>query len=166
MIEECWKPIKEFPNYSVSSHGRIRSELSERILSINQNQYGLAYVGLVRKGIQFHRSVPLLVARAFKPRKFGAFDTPINLDGDRMNNHLDNLEWRPRWFAVKYHQQFRHPQLHRIFDPIEDVKTGEITENSLECAKRYGLLELDVVLSISNCTYVWPTYQVFQIVID
>jgi hypothetical protein len=45
-----------------------------------------------------------------------------------------------------------------------DLKTGEISENSFDCAQRYGLLEQDLVLSILNRTYVWPTYQEFGIV--
>jgi hypothetical protein len=43
------------------------------------------------------------------------------------------------------------------------LKTREVSENSLQCAQRYGLLEQDLVLSILNRTYVWPTYQEFGI---
>lgn len=160
---EEWEPIEFFPEYSVSSYGRVRSDKSGRILSLNKNQYGLVQVGLMRDGVQWHRSVPLLVAKAFLLPEAGPFDTPINLDGDRHNNNVDNLVWRPRWFAIRYNQQFRHPPIHHIDRPIEDLKTGEISENSRECAKRYGLLEGDLVLSILNRTYVWPTYQEFGV---
>jgi hypothetical protein len=119
---------------------------------------------MMQDGEQKHRSVPRLVIHAFKePHRYEAFDTPINLDGDRHNNHVDNLEWRPRWFAVKYNRQFIIPYHHPIDFPIEDIRTGEVTDNSLECCKRYGLLEEDLVLSILNRTYVWPTYQEFRI---
>ena len=116
------------------------------------------------EGIQRHRSVPLLVAKAFLPELPGPFDTPINLDGDRHNNQVDNLVWRPRWFAIKYNQQFRYPYENPIEALIMDLKTYEISENSFECAKRYGLLEKDLVVSILSRTYVWPTYQQFGIV--
>lgn len=163
MVEK-WRPVYLFPGYSVSDHGRVRTDKTGRILALNLNQYGLVQVGLMRDGVQYHRSVPLLVARAFLPRETGPFDTPINLDGDRNNNHVDNLVWRPRWFAIKYNQQFRQPYENPIFSRIIDTKTGEISENSIECAKRYGLLEQDLVLSILNRTYVWPTYQEFGLV--
>jgi hypothetical protein len=117
----------------------------------------------MRNGQQYHRSVPLLVAKAFVPEVRGPFDTPINLDWDRHNNRADNLVWRPRWFAIKYNQQVRYPYKNSIKFPIIDLKSGEISENSRECAKRYGLLEDDLVLSILNRTYVWPTYQEFGI---
>jgi hypothetical protein len=45
-----------------------------------------------------------------------------------------------------------------------DDRTHEISINSFECAKRYGLLEQDLVLSIMARTYVWPTYQRFVII--
>lgn len=166
MNHEEWRPIELFPDYEVSNHGRIRTNKSGRILQVNVNQYGLVQVGLMRDGVQRHRSVPLLVAKAFLSEPGGPFDTPINLDGDRYNNRLENLTWRPRWFAIRYNRQFRYPYENHISLPIEDIKTGEVSENSLECAKQYGLLESDVVLSIMNHTYVWPTYQEFRVLED
>jgi len=162
MTEE-WRPIDHFPGYSVSTFGRVRTDKTGWFLALNVNQYGVYQVGLMRDGTQYHRSVPLLVAKAFLEPISGPFDTPINLDGDRSNNHVDNLAWRPRWFAIKYNRQFRYPYDNPIPTHIIDLKTGEISENSFECAKRYGLLEKDIVLSIMNRTYVWPTYQEFAV---
>ncbi len=162
-MRERWEPIENFDEYSVSNFGRVRSNKTERILSVYANQSGLVQVGLMYEGRQKHRSVPLLVARAFIPQPSPPFDTPINLDGDRFNNHVYNLAWRPRWFAIKYNQQFKYPTIEPIDAPLQDMKTGEITDNSIECAKRYGLLERDLVLSCLNNTYVWPTYQQFRI---
>jgi len=172
-MEELWQPIEFFPGYEVSSWGRIRSDKwweDGKILSQSPNQFGVMQVGLMRDNVQHHRSVPLLVAKAFLPPVPGvnrrgkrAYDTPINLDGDRTNNHIDNLVWRPRWFAVKYNRQFRHPFQRPILQPIVELETGEVSKNSFECAKEYGLLEEDLVLSILNRTYVWPTYQFFGI---
>jgi hypothetical protein len=163
-VSENWKSIPNFNNYSVSDWGNVRSDRFDRLLTLSQNQYDVVYVGLVRDGSQYHRSVPLLVANAFIPREFEPYDTPINLNGDRFNNHVNNLVWRPRWFAIKYNQQFKFPYEYPIIYPIEDMKTGEVSQDSFECAKRYGLLEKDLVLSIVNHTYVWPTYQQFRVI--
>ncbi len=158
-MTDQWKTIIEFQDYSVSNLGEIRSNKSGRIMSISPNQFGVVQVGLMRDGVQYHRSVPLLVAKAFIPIRPGPFDTPINLDGDRQNNHVDNLVWRPRWFAIKYNRQFRYPYHNRINSPLVEKKTGEISNNSIDCAVRYGLLEEEIVISILTRTYVWPTYQ-------
>ena len=162
-MAERWVPIDHFPGYSVSDQGRIRADRSGKFLSLNQNQFGVMQVGLMRDGVQRHRSVPLLVARAFVEEPGGAFDTPINLDGDRTNNRAENLLWRPRWFAIKYNQQFNRSNPRRINRALIERKTGAVCRNSLECAKKYGLLEDDLVLSVLNRTYVWPTYQEFRI---
>lgn len=161
---ERWKPIKHFPLYSVSDEGQIRNDHTGRLLSLHENQYGLVCVGLFEDGKQHQRSVPLLVAHAFIPHPRGPFDTPINLDGNRWNNRADNLLWRPRWFAVRYNQQFRIPYAHHIEAPIEDMKTGEVSSDSFTCAIRYGLLEKDIVQSILNRTVTWPTYQEFRVI--
>lgn len=162
-MKENWRKIRSFPGYSVSDWGRIRSDRFDRILALNPNQSGLVYVGMVRDGIQYHRSVPLLVAKAFMPHHSRPFDTPINLDGDRSNNHVFNLEWRPRWFALEYHRQFVFPCQDSIDAPLIDLYTEEICDNSLECAMRYGLLEQDLVEAVFNGTTVWPTHQQFDI---
>lgn len=163
MMNEHWKAIHEFPEYSVSNFGNVCSNKSGRIMSVSPNQFGVVQVGLMKDGVQYHRSVPLLVAKAFIPIKPGPFDTPINLDGDRSNNHVDNLVWRPRWFAIKYNRQFRYSFNGHISRPLVDIKSGEISLNSFECAKRYGLLEEEIVIAIANRTYVWPTYQEFRV---
>ena len=165
-MTEVWKNIEWFSEYSISSFGRVRSNKSGRILSTSPNQFGVVQVGLMKDGTQYHRSVPLLVAKAFLPIKPGPFDTPINLDGDRYNNRLENLLWRPRWFAIKYNRQFRYPSDLHISRPLVDKKTGEVSLNSMECAKTYGLLEEEIVLAITNRTYVWPTYQEFHVLED
>lgn len=164
-MKELWKTIDGFDNYSVSNFGRVRSNWSERILITYANQSGTEQVGLMLNGKQYHRSVSLLVAKAFIPQPSGPFDTPINLDGNRSNNHVDNLVWRPRWFAIKYNKQFKEeiPYEFQINVPIEDMKTGEVTKNSFECAKKYGLLENEIIMGIVNNITVWPTYQKFRV---
>jgi NUMOD4 motif len=165
-VMEEWKSIKNFENYSVSTYGRVRNDNTDRIMALTVNQYGVVCIGMMLDGKQCHRSVPLLVAKAFITQPFEAFDTPINLDGDRHNNHIDNLVWRPRWFAIRYNRQFHEPYRFHIPNRIENISTGEISENSLACAKRYGLLEEDLVLSIFNRTYVWPTYEEFRAIAE
>lgn len=160
---ERWKAIREFPGYSVSDTGLIRSDKSGRILAQSENQYGLVCIGMVKDGVQHHRSVPLLVANAFVPRISEPFNTPINKDGDRHNNNHWNLVWRPRWFAVKYNHQFRRPYHNPITTPIEDIVSGEVWNNSWDAAIYHGFLEEDLVMSILNHTYVWPTYQQFRV---
>lgn len=163
-MEEQWKLIDGFEKYSVSNFGYVRRNSSGRLLAFYPNQYGVVCVGLMSGVKQYNRSVPLLVAKAFLPKVRKPFDTPINLDGDRYNNHITNLMWRPRWFAILYNHQFITPYEYPIDRTIRNIKTGEEYPNSFACAQIYGFLEKDVVLSILNKTYTWPTYEQFEIV--
>lgn len=159
-----WIPIEEFPGYSVSQDGRVKNDDKTRLLTLTRNQLGIIQVGLMRNGVQYKRGVALLVARAFLPPPSPAtFNTPINLDGDRSNNHAENLMWRPRWFAIKYHQQF-HKERRGFNEPIVEINTDEKFPDSWAAATTYGLLDLEIVLATLNRTYVWPTYQEFRLI--
>ena len=160
---ETWRTIPDFPRYSVSDQGRVRNDHTGRILSWSVNQNGVMNVGLMHCGTQFRRSVPLLVAREFVPGGTEIFDTPIHLDGDLLNARANNLTWRPRWFAVKYKQQFTDGYGVLIDRKIRNIKTGEEFPDSFECAKWYGILEWDLEQAIEQRTYVWPLYQQFEV---
>jgi hypothetical protein len=153
---ELWKRINEFPNYSVSNYGQVRNTKLDRVLAKHINGRGISYVRLSTEHKPSSRSLAVLVAHAFiPPHKSEWFDTPINLDGDRQNNHVSNLMWRPRWFAIRYHQQFEA----EVFTYRCDVlltNTGEIFRNLREPAIKYGLLERDIFLGIANREGVWP----------
>lgn len=166
---EEWRVVQGFESYSVSTHGRVRSDIAYKngnsglIIRQSANQRGVAYVGLMKNGIQHKRSVALMVAHAFiltaRPL---SFNTPINLDGDRFNNRVENLLWRPLWFARRYFGQFRHPHA-RIPRPIVEVKSEEVFENSWDAALTHGLLDEEIFAATVDKTYVWPTYQRFEV---
>jgi hypothetical protein len=158
-----WLPVQGFPGYSVNPLGQVRKDSTGRILHIRLNQYGVPYVGLMRDWRQCIRSLPRLVATAFLQTPSEIFDTPINLDGDRTNCSVDNLMWRPRWYAVYYVNQFKEPYFNPINVPIRAIETEEVFDSSLDAGCRYGLLEREVVLSILNKTPAWPTYQTFEL---
>lgn len=168
MVEEEvaveWRPVQGFPGYSVNTLGQVRKDSTGRCLHTRLNQYGVPYIGLMRNDRQCIRSLPRLVAEAFlEPHPNELFDTPINLDGDRTNCRVDNLMWRPRWYAVRYVNQFKERYDNPIFEPIADADTDEEFADSLDAACHFGLLEREVVLSITNNTLTWPTYQRFVV---
>lgn len=162
---EIWRHIPEFPGYSVSDFGRIINEDSGRIMVQRSNYAGVVHVGLTKERIQYRRSVAPLVAEAFIPRlaqNRESFDTPIHLNGDRFDNSVINLMWRPYWFAVKYTKQFRYPPS-GFRTPIEEVISGLQFDTSWVAATMFGLLDREILLATLNRTYVWPTYQKFRV---
>lgn len=162
-MQENWKEIPEFPGYIVSDQGRVRNADYDRPKIPSQNQSGVMHVLLMRNTMQYRRSLAKLVAEAFleAPPRWD-FTTLIHLDGQRSNCSADNLVWRPRWFARRYHRQFE-PGAHRGFDePVVEVHSGETFETSWEAALKYGLLDEEIKIAALNRTYVFPTGQIFR----
>lgn len=163
-VPEDWAEIRDFPTYAVSTCGRVRRELTKRIVAPTKNTRGNWIIGLMDESrMQRKRSLPLLVADAFVPRIEGRddFDTPIHLDGDPDNMHYLNLAWRPLWFARKYKQQFARDTPAYPY-AIEDVETRVFYKDSREAAIIHGLLEQEIRLSMINNTYVFPSGQIFR----
>ena len=165
-----WREVPGFPGYSVSSEGAIRNDTRDSILARVINQQGISYVGLVRDGIQHKRALPLIVAKAFldpPPNPF--FNTPIHLDGNKINTAASNLMWRPKWFAMKYHRQFEYRSQGSIV-AVEEVSTREMFTDIWFAVMAFGLIWLEVYTAAWNFTHqgsswaeVWPTGQQFRL---
>lgn len=159
---EQWVPLLGYPGYSISDQGRVRNDKRDRVLTIVRLPSNYVYVGLVKDGVQVNRSLSKLVGETFLPKPTKpTFTTPIHFDGDLTNCCVDNLDWRPRWFAIKHTQQFRK-DLPDYPKPVREIKTGDVFDNSWAAVFRYGLLYMDLILSIFNKTYVFPTMQRYE----
>ena len=159
--KEWWVELIEYPGYAVSDRGRVMNTNTDLIKHPSKNQQGILMVNFSIRTKQYVRSVALLVAEQFVSRADvpDHFDTPIHLDGNRENCRADNLMWRPRWFAVKYHQQFSKEERKNRYGFqkfIRCVDTGEIFPNSWEAAIKYGLLDFDIFMKTVNGETVFP----------
>lgn len=164
-MELEWLEIDGFPGYAICNDGTIINNRRDLEKTPYVNQQGIPSVLFMRNGEQCRRGIAKLVATHFlntPPRD--TFDTPINLDGNRMNNRADNLAWRPRWFAVQYHAQLKRPTRFRLNGQLHLLDTNEEYDDIRACAMQYGLLEKDIVLSAQNRTVVFPTWHSFQII--
>lgn len=97
---EEWKEIADFEGlYLISSFGRVKSIINNKILTPCIVRANGLVVGLMRNGKVEKRQVSRLVAAAFIPNPD---NKPCidHIDGDRANNHADNL----RWVTVKENQ--------------------------------------------------------------
>jgi hypothetical protein len=152
MEQWIWLDEIGFPLYEISNEGRVRNINTRKIVSPLTNQSGIVQVNLYTpSGKRQGFSVARLVADQFGLERLReTYDTITYLDGDRTNVKLDNLVWRPRWFAIKYHKQIDRPGLRF---PIILTQTGEVFAKPMDAAMKYGLIEIDVVMSITNSGY-------------
>lgn len=158
-------PIEDFWDYYITREGEVINTLTWKTMTLSPTAVGELTVGLTKDGVQYRRSVKVLVARAFVEGETGVFDTPIQLDGDRNNLRADNIVWRPRWFAWKYSNQFvdgpdNFPEWYYA-GPVLDVVEGIKYETILDASVANGLLCRDVLFSCNNQSRVFPTAQVF-----
>lgn len=90
MNVEEWREILGFPEYAVSSIGRVRKSGGQLVRVYDSQGYQNVGLGRVpaRKIVGIHR----LVAQAFIPNPLGKPEVN-HLDGDKRNNAVQNLEW-------------------------------------------------------------------------
>ena len=89
---EVWKSTI-YDDYEVSSLGRVRNVITHKVLStFDKNRLGYIRVNLYNNGKKKRYFIHRLVAEAFLPKKQGK-DFVNHKDGNKQNNHLDNLEW-------------------------------------------------------------------------
>jgi len=89
-----WKEyIKD--NYEVSEVGLVRSIKANRqttVLKTRIDRYGYEIVTLWVAGKALTRKIHRVVAEAFIPNP-NNLETVNHLDGDKLNNNVENLEW-------------------------------------------------------------------------
>lgn len=145
-MQEEWKQIIidgiEY-NYLISTHGRVFSLKTQKILKNRDTSKGYYRVALGIDGKTQEFLVHRLVAYTFIPN-----DDPVNkievnhIDENPKNNHVTNLEWCTSKYNVNYgkrtERQIRtYTEKHSR--PIRCVETGEEFKNVSEVGKKHGL---------------------------
>lgn len=90
---EEWKEIQGTNGkYEVSTFGRIKSNITNKILKTYVNSAGYVLATFPIDGVKKRRQVHRLVASAFIPNADGK---PFinHIDANRVNNRVENLEW-------------------------------------------------------------------------
>ncbi len=109
-MTEIFKTIDGFPDYEISNYGRVRTKsryiryvhsrtkkelfrLSEhRDLKLYKNVHGYLFCQLRIDKKSFNKVIHRLVANNFLKKAEG-LNTVNHIDGNKINNFVDNLEW-------------------------------------------------------------------------
>jgi len=108
--EEIWKEVEGYEGYyEVSNLGNVRSYSNRaggvtkypKILKIDKANTGYGCVALTRNRKVKRTPVHRLVAKAFIPNP-NNYPCVNHKDENRLNNHVDNLEWCTHLYNVRY----------------------------------------------------------------
>lgn len=165
-MEEQWKKINNIPttNYSVSNFGRVRNDATNRIL----RQYATTtskrwYVKIKKKSYNVAR----LVGFAF-------LDKPIDknyinhIDGDKLNNMINNLEWVSRSENEKhaFANHLKTPTRGELsgmakltYRQVEEIRqkycTGDKTKYSIrKLAREYDVGKTTILCIVQRKTWI------------
>jgi hypothetical protein len=136
--KEVWKDIEGYKGiYQVSSWGNVKSldridsrgwKRKERTIKKQKTFDGYLHVGLYKNGIETKFRVHRLVAEAFISNRKSEVN---HIDGDKTNNHVNNLEW------VSHDENMKHAS-----------KMGVMKSSRLGQAKLTGK---DIIFIRENC---------------
>lgn len=166
MIEE-WRDFQDYPDlFEVSNKGRVRNKSTGRILSQHVHKTGYCLIATKIGGrngscktFRVHREV----AKAFISNDK---DLPIinHKDGDKTNNHIDNLEWCsyshnsshayklglavPR--SQKKNQKLNLDQVNYV---LENFKPRDKTNGARALGRKYGVDKSVIIKLIENSGY-------------
>jgi len=131
-IMKKWKQITGFEQFEVSNYGEIRNIKTYKIRKpfIDKPKYTvitLYEVGGINKSKRVHR----LVAEAFVPNPENK-DQVNHIDGNRLNNRADNLEWVTRAENVS------HAVKNNLYAQGEDTNKAKLTEDDVNTIRAIG----------------------------
>lgn len=163
-MPERWAELDEFPDYAISDLGNVANIKTGMPRRTSINQQGIVKISMYKGRELCTRSVAPMVAEHFVEGETPLFNTPIHLDGDRLNCAASNLMWRPRWFAVQYHRQFDIDEFHAMDVHIEEFETGKEFYSVKDACIHFGLHYNDVYRSYVHGVRTPLTQQEFYLV--
>lgn len=140
-MTEKWVAVKGYEGlYEVSNFGKVKSlrKISgtcfrkERELSLNRlSKDGYVRIALTKNYKVCETKMHRIVAEHFIPNPLGK-ETVNHIDGNKLNNRVDNLEWADR------HEQLVHAYNHKLKNPVRGCLnvSAKLTQQDVEYIRK------------------------------
>ena len=143
--------------YQVSNLGRVRSlgrctestrrpayQIPERVLQPWKHNAGYLSVTLCRDTKKTKHLVHRLVASAFLPNP-AQLPTVNHIDGDKTNNHVDNLEWCNDEFNAWHNAYKLNHETTIRKRPVVCLNDGKTYPSAAEAARKTGCSNQNII---------------------
>ena len=147
---EYWKFVYGYPHLIVSNTGKVRSLLLDREIRPFVSNRGYLRVALCKDKTTKFAHVHRLVAEAFVPNPNG-YDTVDHIDGNKLNNNADNLQWLSRGDNIRK----AGGKWNQGAIPIVCIETGKVYHSIREASKELDI-EASIISAIAKGEY--PSY--------
>jgi hypothetical protein len=150
---EEWGSIPQTTEYFYSNLGRVKREYELRngqirsVLikpSIYNNNFSVAII--LQNNYRVRVNIARLVLMAFKPHPDQDQLFPVNLDGDRSNNRIENLKWMTRVerkeYLVTNNQRRPNLKIKQYLDKRGKVRYRKVAFSEIDIKKIWQLHEL------------------------
>ena len=163
MLEKQWKKIiidNKETFYSVSNYGEVRNDSTGTLLkgSVANNGYHMVHL---RYRIDKYCSVHRLVMKAFCPVE-DMDELQINhIDGDKLNNYIENLEWSTALENMRHSFQTGLQRYEMKPCHMYDLEGSYIKSfiNSNEAARELGVDRNNILRCLNNEQQHYLKYQ-------
>lgn len=137
MVEE-WRVVSRNPRYEVSNQGRIRKVTTKRLkkYELNGNGYPSIRLGYGKAATGTRYNIHRLVAEVFLPNPDN-YPVVNHIDGDKLNNCVDNLEW------CSYAHNNKHAYDHGLKTPYQRRISND-DRKSIGIMRRDGVSVRDI----------------------
>lgn len=102
---ELWKRVDGFPDYEISSQGRVKSYVRDKVdgklMKPGTNRDGYEYVMMSQDRVSMYKTISRLVAIAFVPNPDNLAEAN-HIDEDKSNNWASNFNWMTRQQNIEY----------------------------------------------------------------
>lgn len=135
------KKISGYPNYHILETGEVFGLYECKILKHAINRKGYVYVSIKDEfGTYVSKTVHRLVMEAYKYVTNASELTVNHIDGNKLNNHIDNLEWNTMKENLQhsYDTGLRSSQTVQLEGSLDGI-TWQLFNSGAELMKFYGI---------------------------
>lgn len=136
----AFKNIPAYSRYSISEDGQVRNDATGKLIAHTYNSSGYKRVSLYSDTSRKYRQCTLhrLLASVFLP---GSGEAVNHIDGNKLNNSLDNLEWCSRSYNTQdsFKRSPHSRSAHKRLTASEQETIRLSTASQQELAAVYGV---------------------------